>query len=100
MGVFAMRNAKKILGVSAVALRTYILLHTIGQKRCFWIPGMGVSEMDNAKKCCLGFGVAPQPPVPLYTMGQKVFFWIPGMGLKWTIPKNIIWVLGVLVYYL
>ena len=61
--------------------QTPIPLHTVGQKMCFWIPGMGVLEIDRAKKYCLGSGVAPQTPRPLHTMGQKRCFWIPGKGV-------------------
>ena len=43
-------------------------LHTMGQKRCFWVTRMGVFEMDDAKKYCVGSGVAHQtpkrPPIP------------------------------------
>ena len=53
-----MVNAKKYCFGSGVALQTPIPLHTIRQKRCFWIPGVGVFELHNAKKCCLGSGVA------------------------------------------
>ena len=88
-----MHNAKEYCLGSGVALQTPIPLYIMGQKRCFWIPGMGVFEMHNAKEYCLGSGVALQTPIPLYTVGRKRCFWIPGMGcLKWTIPKNIVWV--------
>ena len=53
----------------------------MGQKRCFWIPGMGVFVMDNAKKRCLASGVAPQTPIPLYRIDQQRCFWIPRMGV-------------------
>ena len=105
MGVFEMDNAKKCCLGSGVAHQTPIPhhtmgqkkcfwipvigvfkmdnvpLYTMGQKRCFWIPRTGVFEMDNAKKYCLGSGVAPQTPIPHHTMGQKRCFWIPGIGV-------------------
>ena len=49
MGVSAMRNAEQKLEISGAALRTHIPLHTMDQKRCFWIPEMGVFAMGNAK---------------------------------------------------
>ena len=81
MGVFELHNAKKYCWGSGVALQTPIPLYPLGQKRCFWIPGMGVFETNNGQKYCLGSGVAPQTPVPLHTMGQKGCFWIPRMGV-------------------
>ena len=77
--VFEMDNAKKHFSGSGVAPQTPIPPYTMGQKRCFWIPGMGVFGMDNAPKYCLGSGVAPQTPISLYIMGPKMCFWIPGM---------------------
>ena len=50
LGRFELHNAKKNCLGSGVALQTRIPLHTMGQERCFWIPGMGVFEMDDAKK--------------------------------------------------
>ena len=42
-------QCKKLLGGTRVALRTHIPLHTIGQKRWFWMLGMGVFGMHNAE---------------------------------------------------
>ena len=64
---------KNCLG-SGVAPQTPIPLHTMGQKRCFSIPGMGLFELDIAKKYCLGSVGAPQTPIPLHTIGQKRCF--------------------------
>ena len=54
-------------------------LHTMGQKKCFWIPRTGVFETHHANKCGVGSGVAPQTGIPVDTMGQKKCFWIPRM---------------------
>ena len=43
-----MDNDKKCCLVSGVAPQTPIPLHTMGQKSCFWIPGMVVFDKDNA----------------------------------------------------
>ena len=61
--------------------RTPTPLHTRGQKKCFWIPGMGVFEPQNAKNYCVGSGVALQTPIPLHTRGQQSCFWLPGTGV-------------------
>ena len=68
-----------MLWVLGVAPQTRIPLHTLDQKRCFWIPKMVVFEMHYAKKYAMGSGVAPQPCIPLHTMGQMRCFWIPKM---------------------
>ena len=56
MGVFETHDAKKYRLGSGVALQPPKPLHTIGQKRCFWVPKMGVFETHDAKKYCLGSG--------------------------------------------
>ena len=73
--------AKNIVSGSGVAPQTHTPLHTIRQKRCFWIPGMGVFELYNAKKYCLGSGVALQTLIPLYPIGRQRWFWLPRMGV-------------------
>ena len=64
-----MDDAKKYYLGSGVAPQTPILLHTIRQKKWFWIPGMGVFEMDDDNNFCLGSGVAAQTPIPGRTRG-------------------------------
>ena len=74
MGVFEMDDAKKYCLGSGLAPKTPIPLHTIGQKRCFWIPGMAVFEMDSAKKILLGFwGGAPSTHTSAHHGPEKVF---------------------------
>ena len=46
-GLCGSDNAKDALRVSGLALRTLIPLHTLGQKRCSWIPGRGVSGTES-----------------------------------------------------
>ena len=69
---------KYVMGYG-VAPQTCIPLHTMGQKRCFWIPKVVVFQTHHAKKYAVGPGVAPQTRIPLHTMGQKRCFWIPKM---------------------
>ena len=72
---------KKYCFGSLVVPQTPIPLHTLGQKRCFWMPGMGVFVTGNGRKHYLGSGVVPQTPMPLHPMGQQRCFWIPKMGV-------------------
>ena len=62
---------------SGVGPQPPIPLHSMGQKRCFWIPKMVAFETHHAKNYAAGYGLGPQPPIPLHTMGQKRCFWIP-----------------------
>ena len=80
MCLFELHNARKYHVGSGVAPQPPISLHTLGQKRCFWIPRMGVFELHNARKYHVGSGVAPQPPMSLHTLGQKNCFSVP-MGV-------------------
>ena len=59
---------------SGVAPQTPIPLHTMGQKRCFWIPKLEVFEKHHARKYVMDFGVAPQTRIALHTTGQKKVF--------------------------
>ena len=54
MVVFEMHVAKKYCVGFGVSLQPPKPLHTMSQKRCFWVPRMGVFEMDHAKKYCVG----------------------------------------------
>ena len=75
MGVVERHDAKNILEGSRVALQTHIPVHTMGQKRCFWIPGMGVFEFP-------GFGTIssrtplfpPKRPKSIQS-GVSAYFW-------------------------
>ena len=59
---------------SAVAPQTPIPLHTMGQKMCFWIPGMEVFEMDNAQKTLFRFwGGAPNTHTSAHHGPENVF---------------------------
>ena len=69
-----MDNAKKYRVGSGVAPKERIPLHTMVQKKCFWIPEMVVFETHHTKKYGLDSGVAPQTRIPLHTMGQKSWF--------------------------
>ena len=87
MGVFEMRNAKKV-GV-AVALQVRIPLHQIWQQTCLWIPRMGVFKIYNAKK---GAGLAWRSKRAYLCTKQasKIVFGCLGWGgLKWITPKNV-----------
>ena len=64
---------------SGVARQTHILLHTMDQQSCLWIPKMLVFETHHAKKYDVGYGVAPQTRIPLHIMVQERCFWIPKM---------------------
>ena len=57
-----------------VAPQPPISLHTMGQKRCFWIPEAGVFAMDKAKEYRLGSAVAPQTrrTTKLYSAVQQI----------------------------
>ena len=58
MGVFETHDAKKKCVGCGLAPQTPTLLHTMGQKRCVWVPRMVVFETHDAKKNCVGSGVA------------------------------------------
>ena len=45
--------------------QTPIPLYSIGQQRCFWIPGMGVFELHNAKRLCFRY---PQTPFQAHSV--------------------------------
>ena len=77
MVVFKTHHAKKYAVRSGVAPQTRIPLHTMGHKRCFWIPKMVVFKTHNAKKYAVGPEVAPQTRIPLHTMDQKRCSWMP-----------------------
>ena len=77
--LFETHRAKKCGVGSGVAPQTHIPLHTMGQKKCFWMPEMVVFETHEAKQYGVGSGVAPQTRIPLHTVGQKRCFGY----LKW-----------------
>ena len=77
--LFPFRRTSSQRTLSRVAPQTRIPLHTLGQKRCFWIPKMVVFETHHATKYALGSGVAPQTRISLHTMGQKKCFCVPKM---------------------
>ena len=80
---------KKYCSDSRVALQPPIPLHTVGQRKCFWITRMGVFKTDDAEKYCVDSGVALQPPIPLHIMSQQRCFWVPGMVVFEThVPKH------------
>ena len=56
MVVIETHHANKYDLGSGVAPQTRKPLHTMGQKRCFWIPNMVVFEMHHAKKYAVGSG--------------------------------------------
>jgi len=66
-GMLEIHNAKKMMGVSRVALHVDILLHTTGQKSCFLIPQWVCFEMP---KKYVGF-LGRHAHIPLHTSGQN-----------------------------
>ena len=55
MDVLEKHDAKKHCLDSEVALQPPIPLHTMGQRRYFWIPRMGVFETHDTKKYCVDY---------------------------------------------
>ena len=70
MVVFETHHAKRHGVGSGVAVQTRIPLHTMGQKKRFWIPKTVVFETKHIKKHGMGSGVAPQTNITQHTMGQ------------------------------
>ena len=84
---------KKCCLVSGVAPQTSIPLHTMGQERYSWIPGMGVFEMDT-KNIVWVLGWRPKHPYLCTLWAKKGVFGYLGWGcLKWTLPNNLVRVL-------
>ena len=54
MVVFQTHHAKRYAVGSGLALQTRIPLHTLAQKRSFWIPKMVVFETNHAKRYAVG----------------------------------------------
>ena len=74
MGFFEVHNAKKIAVGSGVAPRTRIPVHTVEQKRCFWIPKMVVFETHHTQKKSCGFwGGAPNTQTTAHHKQENVF---------------------------
>ena len=69
-----MDNAKKYCLGSGVAPQARIPLHTMGQKGCFWIPGIGVLEMGVTKIAVWGQGWRPKHPYRCTPWARKGVF--------------------------
>ena len=70
-------------------------MHTMGPKRCFWIPKMGVFEIDNAKNIVWVQVWRPKHSYVCTPWARKGVFGYLGLRcLQWTMPNNIVWVLG------
>ena len=81
--------------IYGVAPKTRIPLHTMNQKKCFWIPKMVVFERHSAKQYVVRSGVALQTHVPVHAVASKgVFGDLKWWCLKRTLPKILVWALG------
>ena len=58
---------------SGVAPQPPIPLHTMGQKRCFWIPGVGVFAIHNARNTVGILGWRTNHPYHCTPWAAKVF---------------------------